>query len=93
MPKTLQLRRNAPYRLHFLNNGSRDHNFDSSELFGAMMIAPEDRGKIENGEVEVPKGKSVDLMVVPLAAGSYPFHCSHLLHAMFGMRGQANISE
>jgi uncharacterized cupredoxin-like copper-binding protein len=92
-PKMLQLRRNTPYRLHFINNGSSDHNFNSQELFGAMMIAPDDRAKIENGEVEVPKGKSVDVSVVPMARGSYPFHCSHFLHTMFGMRGQANIGE
>ena len=91
MPKALQLRRNTPYRLHFVNNGSSDHSFDAPELFGAMMTAPDDRWKIKGGTVEVAEGKTVDVMVVPLAPGTYAFHCSHFLHATFGMRGNAIV--
>jgi uncharacterized cupredoxin-like copper-binding protein len=90
-PKTLQMSRSTPYRLHFVNSGSKDHNFASKELFAAMMVAPEDRAKIENGEVEVETGKSVDIAVLPMTAGTYPFHCSHFLHSMMGMHGQASI--
>ncbi|HYM17815.1 MAG TPA: cupredoxin domain-containing protein [Micropepsaceae bacterium] len=92
-PKTLQLKRNTPYRLHFVNNGSSDHNFASKELFAAVMAAPSDRAKIENGEVEVEKGKSEDVSVMPMTAGSFPFHCTHFLHSMFGMHGQAMVGE
>ena len=45
-PKALQLRRNTPYRLHFVNNGSKDHSFDAPELFRAMVTAPDDRAKV-----------------------------------------------
>jgi uncharacterized cupredoxin-like copper-binding protein len=90
-PKALQFRMNTPYRLHFVNSASKDHNFTSKELFAAVMVAPEDRAKIENGEIEVGMGKSVDVAVMPLKAGTYPFHCSHFLHSSFGMHGQANI--
>jgi len=92
-PTTLQLHRNTPYRLHFVNKGSSDHSFTSKELLAAVMVAPDDRAKIKKDEIEIPKGKSVDVTVLPLAAGTYPFHCSHFLHASFGMHGQANIGE
>jgi|SRR5215467_7437995 len=92
-PKTLQFRKNTPYRLRFVNSASKDHNFTSKELFAAMMVAPEDRAKIANGEIEVEMGKSVDVAVLPLTSGTYPFHCSHFLHSTFGMHGQATVSE
>jgi uncharacterized cupredoxin-like copper-binding protein len=90
-PKALQLRRNTPYRLHFVNNGSSNHSFDAPELFRAMITAPDDRAKVEGGTIEVAEGKTVDVMVVPLKPGSYAFHCSHFLHATFGMKGEATI--
>lgn len=90
-PKTLQLKRNTPYRLHFVNNGSSDHSFASKELFAAATVAPNDRAKIENGEVEVEKGKSEDVSLMPMATGSFPFHCTHFLHGMLGMHGQAIV--
>jgi uncharacterized cupredoxin-like copper-binding protein len=90
-PKALQLRRNTPYRLHFVNNGSRDHNFDAPELFRAMILAPDDRAKVADGTIEVDEGKTMDVMVMPLKPGSYAFHCSHFLHVTFGMRGEATI--
>jgi uncharacterized cupredoxin-like copper-binding protein len=91
MPKALQLRRNTPYRLHFVNNGSSNHSFDAPELFRAMITAPDDRAKVEDGTIEVDEGKTVDVMVMPLKPGSYAFHCSHFLHTTFGMRGEATI--
>jgi uncharacterized cupredoxin-like copper-binding protein len=91
MPKALQLRRDTPYRLHFVNNGSSDHSFDAPELFRAMITAPDDRAKVEGGTIEVEKGKTVDVTVVPSKPGSYAFHCSHFLHTTFGMRGEATI--
>ena len=91
MPKALQLRRDTPYRLHLVNNGSSDHSFDAPELFRAMITAPDDRAKVEGGSIEVERGKTVDVMVVPSKPGSYAFHCSHFLHTTFGMRGEATI--
>lgn len=90
-PKALQLRRNTPYRLHLVNNGSKDHNFDAPELFRAVVTAPDDRAKVADGTIEVEEGKTVDVMVMPLKPGSYAFHCSHFLHVTFGMRGEATI--
>jgi uncharacterized cupredoxin-like copper-binding protein len=92
-PKTLQFRKNTPYRLHFVNSGSKDHNFASKELFAAVMVAPDDRAKINSGEVEVESGKSLDVALMPMTAGTYPFHCSHFLHSMLGMHGQASVGE
>ena len=90
-PDTVQFEVGVPYRLHFTNNGSNDHSFSDSQLFASATIAAEDAGKIHDGTVEVPEGQIVDIRFVATKPGSYRFHCSHFLHASFGMRGTAIV--
>jgi uncharacterized cupredoxin-like copper-binding protein len=90
-PKSFRLRRGVPYRLHFVNNGSSGHDFTAPEFFSAVLIAPDDRAKVDGDEIEVAEGQAVDLKIVPERPGAYAFHCSHFLHAMFGMTGQAVV--
>lgn len=90
-PDTVQFEIGVPYRLHFTNNGSSDHSFSDSQLFASATIAAEDAGKIHDGTVEVPEGQIVDIRFVATKPGSYRFHCSHFLHASFGMRGTAIV--
>jgi uncharacterized cupredoxin-like copper-binding protein len=90
-PEMLRLQRNTTYVLHLKNDASGGHAFSSPGLFAAVMVAPEDRGKIIEGKVEVPAGQTVDIVVTPMNAGTYPIVCTHFLHQSFGMRGQAVV--
>ena len=86
-PRALQFRANLPYHLRLTNNASGGHSFDAPEFFAAVNVAPKDRGKIVKGEIEVGSGQTVDVTFVPTISGTYEFHCSHFLHASFGMKG------
>ena len=56
------------------------------EVFAAADIAPADAGKIKKGSVDVEKGQTVTIHLVP-KAGQYDLKCSHFGHATFGMTG------
>ena len=86
-PNALQFRANLPYRLRLKNNAGGGHSFDAPEFFAAVSVAPEDRAKIVKGEIEVESGQTVEMRFVPTVSGTYQFHCTHTLHATFGMRG------
>jgi plastocyanin len=90
-PNMLRLQRNMIYAIHLVNNASGGHSFSAPAFFAAVAVAPEDRGKIVNGKVEIPAGQTVDITVTPMTAGSYPIVCTHFLHQTFGMRGEAVI--
>jgi uncharacterized cupredoxin-like copper-binding protein len=90
-PSTLQFRANTPYRLRLVNRASHGHSFDAPELFAAAHIADGDQAKIFKGEIEVEGGQTVDVTFVPITRGTYRFHCSHFLHASFGMTGEAVV--
>ena len=90
-PKSLHLKHDMTYRLHFVNNGSSNHNFDSPEFFAAVSVAPQDQAKVNDGKVEVDEGEAVDVTVTPRRPGTYPVRCSHFLHTTFGMTGEAVI--
>jgi uncharacterized cupredoxin-like copper-binding protein len=90
-PNNLRLQRNTSYVLHLMNSASGGHAFSAPELFAAVMIAPEDRGKIMGGKIEIAAGQSVDIAITPITAGTYPVVCTHFLHQSFGMRGEAVV--
>ena len=86
-PGTLDLKAGTTYQLHFVNSGSKDHNFSAPEFFAAAQIAAEDQAKLSKGIVELGGGKSVDITVTPGQAGAYPVECTHFMHKMMGMHG------
>jgi uncharacterized cupredoxin-like copper-binding protein len=90
-PKSLRLRRGVPYRLHLVNSGSSGHDFTAPEFLSAVLIAPDDRAKVNGDEIEVAEGQAVDVKILPERPGAYAFHCSHFLHSMFGMTGEAVV--
>jgi FtsP/CotA-like multicopper oxidase with cupredoxin domain len=90
-PNALQFRANTPYRLRLVNKAGHGHSFDAPELFAAVRVADDDQSKVVKGEIEVEGGQTVDVKFVPQTPGAYKFHCSHFLHASFGMTGQAVI--
>lgn len=84
-PDQIRLRRGVPVRLQLVNDSSGGHNFSAPEFFAASTFpggtAPPD------GKIDVPAGKTIDIVVVADRPGSYKLECTHFLHATFGMTG------
>lgn len=89
-PASLHLKAGQPATLHFVNRGSGGHNFDAPEFFAAARIDPGSAGAVKRGRVELAKGASADVTLVP-GKGGYHVHCSHLLHSGFGMKGDISV--
>jgi uncharacterized cupredoxin-like copper-binding protein len=88
-PSAISLKAGQTYRIHFVNEAGKGHDFSAPEFFAASTIAPEDRAKLEDGkEVEIEGGQAVDVTLTPNRAGTFPVTCTHFLHATFGMKGQ-----
>ncbi|HET7085843.1 MAG TPA: cupredoxin domain-containing protein [Rhizomicrobium sp.] len=86
-PSTINLKAGTTYHLHFVNSGSKDHNFSAPEFFAASQIAPDDSAKVEKGLVALESGQSVDLTITPGRAGTFAVECTHFMHKMMGMHG------
>jgi uncharacterized cupredoxin-like copper-binding protein len=89
-PPALHLRQGQPYRLHFVNQGSGGHNYAAPEFFAAARIDPADAASVAGGRVELGRGESRDVRLVP-TAGAYRVVCTHPLHATFGMVGTITV--
>lgn len=85
-PAALRLRKDRPYLLHFVNKGSGGHNYSAPAFFAAARIDPADAAFVRKGTVEVARGQSRAVRLVP-AAGSYKVKCTHFMHPALGMRG------
>jgi plastocyanin len=91
-PSTLNLRVGQPYHLIFASTVTKDHDFSAPQLFKSGIVADGDKSKIsEDGEVEVDEGSTVTVDFAPEKAGIYPFECTHFMHSMMGMHGQAIV--
>ena len=86
-PGTLDLKSGTAYQLHFVNSGSKDHNFSAPEFFAAAQIAPDDQAKVAKGAVGLGAGQAVDIAVTASSAGTYAVECTHFMHKMMGMHG------
>jgi len=86
-PGMLDLKAGTTYQLHFVNSGSKDHNFSAPEFFAGAQIAADDQAKLSKGIVELGGGKSVDITVTPEQAGTFTVECTHFMHKMMGMHG------
>ena len=86
-PATIHLRAGRPYRLELHNAAGGGHDFSAPEFFAAARVAPADAAKVAEGEVDMPAGKAVTVHLIP-AAGRYKLVCTHLGHALLGMKGE-----
>jgi len=86
-PPILHLRAGRAYRLVFTNAAGGGHDYSAPAFFAAARVAPQDAGKVGRGEVELQAGESKTVHVIP-AAGRYKVVCTHLGHALLGMRGE-----
>jgi len=87
-PAAINLKASVTYRVHFVNAGSKNHNFAAPEFFAASLVAPEDQTKVKGGTVAVDSGQAVDVAMTPGRAGTYAFTCTHFMHNMMGMHGK-----
>lgn len=90
-PDALTLKSGTTYHLHFINSGSKDHNFSAPQFFAASQVAPEDQAKMENGLVALESGQSVDITVTPDRPGTFAVECTHFMHKMMGMHGTITV--
>lgn len=92
-PERLVLERGRPYLLRLANRGSAGHDFSAPAFFATAALRDDAAGaEARQGAVEVAKGATVDLYLVPEQAGTYPLECTHLLHAdIFGMTGAVEV--
>jgi len=89
-PAALSLKAGTAYHLHFINAGSKDHDFTAPQFFAAAQVAPADQAKIKRGTVSIDKGQEMDVTITP-AAGDYKVTCTHFMHEMMGMHGTITV--
>lgn len=83
-PETIRLRAGEPVVLAIVNASSGGHNFSARGFFAAAQGVS---GPVEDGTVEVPGHRRVEVRLTP-ARGSYRLRCTHTLHSTFGMTGR-----
>jgi len=86
-PNALNLKAGTTYHMHFINSGTKDHNFSAPDFFAVSQIAPEDQAKVEKGLVALEAGQSLDITVTPSHPGTFVVECTHFMHKMMGMHG------
>lgn len=91
-PSSVTLHHGNAYLLHFVNKAGGGHDFVAKAFFAAAGIAPVDRGRVANGEVELGGGETADIRLAAPAPGRYEAHCSHFMHSTFGMRGEIIVT-
>ena len=87
-----------PYRLHFTNTETKDHNFSAPQFFAAGQLAAEDQAKVKGGTVDVAAGQSK--VVIHRHHGdsgrpgriTFSFDlCTHFMHSTMGMHGTITV--
>ena len=86
-PTSLILKAGTTYQMHFINDGTKDHNFSAPGFFAASHIAADDQAKVTKGLVALERGQTVDIIVTPDQPGTFAVECTHFMHSMMGMHG------
>ncbi|HLG89984.1 MAG TPA: cupredoxin domain-containing protein [Alphaproteobacteria bacterium] len=90
-PAYLRFRIGTPVRIRLINEGSGQHDFSAPAFFNAASYPPGIRGP-DDGDIAVKKGQTVEIELVPNAAGKYHLRCTEFLHALFGMTGEIEVT-
>ena len=69
--------------LNFVNRAGKGHDFTAPRFFASSRILA---GKFLKGEVDLRRGQSASITLVP-TAGRYKVHCGKPFHKVMGMRG------
>ena len=86
-PAHIALKKDLPYQLHLENKGSGGHNFKAPEFF-AIATFRDNQSALNRGVVELAKGETKDIFLVPHKSGTFDLICSHFLHPGLGMTGK-----
>jgi plastocyanin len=86
-PQNMRLHHGQAYQLRLVNRGSGGHNLAAPEFFAAAQVSPADAATVAGGRIEIGKGESRTVRLIPVVAGRYGMSCTHFLHAGFGMTG------
>jgi uncharacterized cupredoxin-like copper-binding protein len=87
-PTEIDLTHGQSYVLHVVNPGGGGHDLSARAFFQAVTLAPDSAALVHDGDIEVKGGQSVDIAFTAGAPGTYEMHCTHPMHAMFGMKGK-----
>jgi uncharacterized cupredoxin-like copper-binding protein len=87
-PNPIYLAGGVPVRLVFTNRAGQTHEFDAPEFFRSARILS---GSASEGEVELKKGQSTVIELVP-TRGTYKVHCARPFHTMLGMTARIVVS-
>ena len=87
-PNPIYLAGGVPVRLIFQNRAGKTHDFAAPEFFRSARILA---GSAPDGEVEVAKGRTAVVVLVP-ARGTYKVHCGRPFHTMLGMTARVVVS-
>ena len=87
-PNPIYLAGGVPVRLIFTNRSGQTHEFDAPQFFRSARILS---GSAPSGEVELRKGRSAVIELVP-ARGTYKVHCGRPFHTMLGMTARIIVS-
>jgi plastocyanin len=80
-PRPIHLAAGRPVTLTFVNRSGSGHDFTAKSFFANASITA---GAAPDGEIELGPHQTKSITLVP-RAGTYKAHCSHFLHAQFGM--------
>ena len=87
-PNPIYVAGGVPVRLIFQNRAGKTHDFTAPEFFrSARLLA----GSAPGGEVELRKGQSAVVVLVP-TRGTYKVHCGQPFHTMLGMTARIVVS-
>ena len=87
-PSTVHLVHGRRYVFHFVNLAGGGHDFVARRFFAAAGMSQTGRAFVRGGEVELAGRAQASLELVAPSPGQYEFHCSHLMHETFGMKGR-----
>lgn len=87
-PSVIQLEAGKPYVLKIVNTAKKGgHNFSAAKFFAAAAVSPQDAARIAGGKVELRRGETVSIHLVP-TTGTFKLACTHFGHSMLGMTGR-----
>ena len=81
-PHPIHLAAGRPVTLTFVNRSGSSHDFTAGAFFANSSISA---GAAPGGEIELSGHETRTITLTP-RAGTYPAHCSHFMHSIFGMK-------
>jgi uncharacterized cupredoxin-like copper-binding protein len=87
-PTHIDLNSGQAYLLRLTNSSKHGHDLSAKAFFQAASLGRGGAAKVDNGEIEVAGGETVEVELTPGKPGSYEMHCPRPFHSMFGMSGK-----